>query len=80
MSTIKCRCCGKDSGYKTERCVSVSDFKEKNKGWEVILTYDGGLYYVCPECFKKLQSYAFRIVNMINDENIYLGGIIRKKK
>ena len=75
MNIVKCECCNQEPKIRTVRTSSVKEVRDKT-GFEIVFTHQGGLYYVCPDCYKKLKYHAKELYNLFKKDDIFINGLL----
>ena len=69
--------CGKKSKNVKKNANNVGDMK-KQSGFKPILSSTGGITWICPDCYKKVEDLAKQIYDIIPDRHLYFAGFIHK--
>lgn len=73
MKTIKCTACGR----KTEVEQGLSVGAQMNAtGYHPVMTYSGGILWVCPEDWGKVQELAHKLYELLGSDDLYFPNLM----
>ena len=78
---VKCRGCGEEADDRTKNVGSynVGEFRVRT-GFYPIFSEEGSIIWLCPVCWKEVNTLAKRIMEIVKDDYVNFNCLLQERK